>query len=160
VINILVPPLRERREEIPGFVRYFVERYGRLFNFPEPAISAGDIEAFVGHPWPGNIRELENFIKRMIVLQDAALPRTLTVTPALPPASSGPGAEPFSATKELSLKEISRRAVMEAERQVIRRALEQCRWNRVKTAKMLKISYRALLYKIKDMGLKQDSAAS
>jgi DNA-binding NtrC family response regulator len=63
-------------------------------------------------------------------------------------------------TNELSLKEVARRAVLEAEHQVIRRALEQCRWNRVKTAQMLKISYRALLYKMKDMGLKQDSAAS
>jgi two-component system response regulator AtoC len=141
-------------------VRYFAERYGRLFNFPEPSISPEDMEAFVGHAWPGNIRELENFIKRMIVLQDAALPRTLTVGPPLPSATPGAGVEPFTATKELSLKEISRRAVLEAERQVIRRALEQCRWNRVKTARMLKISYRALLYKIKDMGLKQDSAAS
>jgi DNA-binding NtrC family response regulator len=60
----------------------------------------------------------------------------------------------------MSLKEISRRAVLEAEREVIMRALKQCRWNRVKTAKMLRISYRALLYKIKDMGLKQDAAAS
>jgi two-component system response regulator AtoC len=159
VINILVPPLRERQEEIPGLVRYFTERYGRLFNFPEPTISPEDMQAFAGHAWPGNIRELENFIKRMIVLQDASLPRTLTVTTALPAAPAVAGGEPFSAAKELSLKEISRRAVLEAERQVIRRALEQCRWNRVKTAKMLKISYRALLYKIKDMGLKQDSAA-
>jgi DNA-binding NtrC family response regulator len=71
-----------------------------------------------------------------------------------------PPAQTFSATRGLSLKEISRRAVLEAEREVIWRSLEQCRWNRVKTAKMLKISYRALLYKIKDMGLKQDSAAS
>ena len=67
--------------------------------------------------------------------------------------------ESFATTKGLSLKEISRRAVLEAEREVIRRTLEQCRWNRVKTAKILKISYRALLYKIKDMDLKQDSAA-
>src|SRR5207237_599406 len=100
-------------------------------------------------------RELENFIKRMIVLQDFALPRTLM---APVPVAAAPAAapEPFAATKGLSLKEISRRAVLEAEREVICRALEQCRWNRVKTAKMLKISYRALLYKIKDMGLKQD----
>jgi two-component system, NtrC family, response regulator AtoC len=159
VINILVPPLRERREEIPGLVQYFAERYARLFNFPEPEVSPEAMEAFVGYAWPGNIRELENFLKRMIVLQDASLPRTLTAPPALA-APTAPGAEPFVTTKELSLKEISRRAVLEAERQVIRRALEQCRWNRVKTAKMLKISYRALLYKIKDMGLKQDSAAS
>jgi two-component system response regulator AtoC len=159
VINILVPPLRGRREEIPGLVQYFVERYARLFNFPPPAISDETMAALVQYGWPGNIRELENFIKRMIVLQDLTLARSLLNAPpvaAAPPEAS----EPFAATKGLSLKEISRRAVLEAERQVIRRALEQCRWNRVKTAKMLKISYRALLYKIKDMGLKQDSAAS
>src|SRR5205085_5254144 len=103
--------------------------------------------------------ELENFIKRMIVLQDLSLPHALHSVTAMP-VPTPDGAEPFAATKGLSLKEISRRAVLDAERQVIRRALEQCRWNRVKTAKMLKISYRALLYKIKDMGLKQDSAAS
>jgi two-component system, NtrC family, response regulator AtoC len=159
VINILVPPLRERREEIPGLVQYFAERYARLFNFPEPEVSPESMAAFVGYAWPGNIRELENFLKRMIVLQDATLPRTLTA-PSTQPTPAAGGGEPFVTTKELSLKEISRRAVLEAERQVIRRALEQCRWNRVKTAKMLKISYRALLYKIKDMGLKQDSAAS
>ena len=81
----------------------------------------------------------------------------MTPTPVAPAAAAG---EPFAATKGLSLKEVSRRAVFEAEREVIQRALEQCRWNRVRTAKMLKISYRALLYKIKDMGLKRDSAAS
>ncbi len=159
VINILVPPLRERREEIPGLVQYFGQRYARLFSFPEPEISAEAMQAFVTYPWPGNIRELENFIKRMIVLQDLSLPRTLAPAPVVAAAPPEP-LEPFAATRGLSLKEISRRAVQEAERQVIRRALEQCRWNRVKTAKMLKISYRALLYKIKDMGLKQDSAAS
>jgi two-component system, NtrC family, response regulator AtoC len=98
----------------------------------------------------------------MIVLQDWALPRTLMApeAPASPAAAPPATAEPPAATKGLSLKEISRRAVQEAEREVIARALEQCHWNRVKTAKMLGISYRALLYKIKDMGLKQDSAAS
>ena len=159
VINILVPPLRDRREEIPGLVAYFVQRYSRVFNVPERELSAETMQAFQNHSWPGNIRELENFIKRMIVLQDWNLARTLAApAPATPVAAAV--AEPFAATKGLSLKEISRRAVLEAEREVIRRALEQCRWNRVKTAKMLKISYRALLYKIKDMGLKQDSAAS
>jgi two-component system response regulator AtoC len=159
VINILVPPLRDRREEIPGLVHYFVQRYSRLFNFPEPDISDDAMTALLRYNWPGNIRELENFIKRMIVLQDLSLPHALLSVTAMP-APAPDGGEPFAATKGLSLKEISRRAVLEAERQVIRRALEQCRWNRVKTAKMLKISYRALLYKIKDMGLKQDSAAS
>jgi len=159
VINILVPPLRERREEIPALVDYFVRRYSRLFNFPEREVTPEAMTAFMQYAWPGNIRELENFIKRMIVLQDFALPRAL-MAPAPVAAAPAAAPEPFAATKGLSLKEISRRAVLEAEREVICRALEQCRWNRVKTAKMLKISYRALLYKIKDMGLKQDAAAS
>jgi two-component system response regulator AtoC len=156
VINILVPPLRERRQEIPALVAYFVQRYSRLFNFPEREVPAEATQSFMQYGWPGNIRELENFIKRMIVLQDFTLPRTLTAAATAPAMSVG---DRFTATKGLSLKEISRRAVLEAEREVIVRTLEQCRWNRVKTAKMLKISYRALLYKIKDMGLKQDSIA-
>ena len=157
VINILVPPLRERRQEIPALVAYFVQRYSRLFNFPEREVPADAMQSLMQYEWPGNIRELENFIKRMIVLQDFALPRTLAPTATAPAATTA--GERFTATKGLSLKEISRRAVLEAERDVIARTLEQCRWNRVKTAKMLKISYRALLYKIKDMGLKQDSIA-
>ena len=160
VINILVPPLRERREEIPGLVDYFVQRYSRVFNVAERELSPEVMQAFLAYHWPGNIRELENFIKRMIVLQDFALPRTLMAPTPVAAAAPVAAPEPFAATKGLSLKEISRRAVLEAEREVICRALEQCRWNRVKTAKMLKISYRALLYKIKDMGLRQDSAAS
>jgi two-component system, NtrC family, response regulator AtoC len=152
-----VPPLRERRQEIPGLVAYFVERYARMFNVAEHQLGADALPALTAHHWPGNIRELENFVKRMIVLQDWTLARTLTA-PAVAAAPSSP--EPFPAGKGVSLKDISRRAVLEAEREVIARALEQCRWNRVKTAKMLKISYRALLYKIKDMGLKQDPATA
>jgi two-component system response regulator AtoC len=136
-----------------------VERYSRLFNFPEREISPEALQTLVDHRWPGNIRELENFVKRMIVLQDFTLPRTLIATPNVTPLPAPERPETFAATQGLSLKEISRRAVLEAEREVIVRTLEQCRWNRVKTAKMLKISYRALLYKMKDMGLKQDSVA-
>jgi two-component system response regulator AtoC len=158
VINILVPPLRERRQEIPGLVEHFVQRYSRVFNVAKRELSPEILQALLAYHWPGNIRELGNFIKRMIVLQDWTLARAL-VAPAVPPPTPV-APEPFAATKGLSLKEISRRAVLEAEREVIGRALEQCRWNRVRTARMLKISYRALLYKIKDMGLKQDPAAS
>src|SRR5437762_10487584 len=112
VINILVPPLRERREEIAALVTYFVSRYSRVFNVPERELSPETLQAFLGHGWPGNIRELENFIKRMIVLQDWTLARTLVAPAAATPAAAV--AEPFAATKGLSLKEISRRAVPEA----------------------------------------------
>ncbi len=166
VINILVPPLRERPAEIPRLVDYFVRRYSREFNVAERRLSPEIMQAFHAYRWPGNIRELENFIKRMIVLQDWTLPRTLAApvidgtTSPTAPAMSPESPQAFAASHGFSLKEISRRAVLEAEREVIARALVQCRWNRVKAAKMLKISYRALLYKIKDMGLKQDRAAS
>jgi len=159
VINITVPPLRERREEIPGLVEYLVQRHARELNVPARSFPAKTLDAFQQYGWPGNVRELENVIKRMIVLQDTTLPPTLLSTPAAVPTRADV-VDSFAATRGLSLKEISRRAVLEAEREVIRRTLEQCRWNRVKTAKILKISYRALLYKIKDMGLKQDPAAS
>ena len=158
VVNVLVPPLRERHQEIPGLVEYFVQRYSRVFNVAKRELSPEILQPFLAYHWPGNIRELENFIKRMIVLQDWTLARAL-VAPAVPPPTPV-APEPFAATNGLSLKEISRRAVLEAEREVIGRALALCRWNRVKTARMLKISYRALLYKIKDLGLKQHPAAS
>ena len=158
VLSIRVPPLRDRLDDLEELVPFLLARSARKLGLSElPVVSEDAWEGMRRHTWPGNVRELENFIKRMIVLQDLSLPRTLVVTPAVTPA---PAEEAFSATKGLSLKEISRRAVLEAEREVICRALEQCRWNRVKTAKMLKISYRALLYKIKDMGLRQDPAAS
>ena len=160
VINIFVPPLRERSDEIPGLTQYFVGRYARAFGVPECEIPPETMDAFMKYAWPGNVRELENVIKRMLVLKDLSPPRELREPATVPVANRPDAAEPFAATKGLSLKEISRRAVLEAEREAIRRALEQNRWNRVKTARMLKISYRALLYKIKDMGLKQDLAAS
>jgi two-component system, NtrC family, response regulator AtoC len=162
VIDILVPPLRERRADIPGLVEYFVQRYSREFNVAERELAPEIMQAFLTYSWPGNIRELENFIKRMIVLQDWTLARTLVAASTAPPLDQRASSATSTsfAMAGSSLKEISRRAVLEAEREVIGRALEQCRWNRVKAAKMLKISYRALLYKIKDMGLRQDRAAS
>src|SRR5262249_58849804 len=130
VISIRVPPLRERQEEIPTLVDYFIRRYSRLFNFPEREVSSEAMQAFMQYAWPGNIRELENFIKRMIVLQDFLLPRTLMAPTSLAAVPSAP--ELFADTKGLSLKKISRCAVLAAEREMICRALEQCRWNRVK----------------------------
>src|SRR5262249_16989648 len=96
VINVLVPPLRERQAETPGLVGYFVQRYARLFNFPEPDISPDAMQAFVAYAWPGNIRELENFIKRMIVLQDLSLPRTLMPTPIAAAGAAPSSDEPFA----------------------------------------------------------------
>jgi two-component system response regulator AtoC len=154
VVQVAVPPLRERRDEIPLLVQYFVQRYSRLYNRPEVVPAPEALERLLRHAYPGNVRELENIIKRMIVLDDPLLARTPLTLPR-----NGHNGDPESegqAAGGTSLKEIARNAARAAEREAIARILDQTHWNRVKAAKLLKISYRALLYKIKDVGLRRE----
>jgi two-component system response regulator AtoC len=156
VIQLSVPPLRERLEEVPGLVEYFVERYSELFNRHDFTPSAGLLERLARYRYPGNVRELENLVKRMIVF-GADLPSA--EWPAEQPAEES--AVAGAAGKEtLSLKDIARHAARAAERDVMERVLTQTGWNRVRAAKLLSISYRALLYKIKDVGLDQKRTPS
>ena len=145
VVHVFVPPLRERASEIPLLASYFVERYAKLYRRDGFAIAPSVMDRLARHRYPGNVRELENLIKRMIVLDDPYLTRF-----SLP--DSGPnGVRPLPAPgpdPEPSLKEISRRASQAAEREAISKMLEQTGWNRVRAARALRISYRALLYKI------------
>ena len=151
VIQIVVPPLRERLEEIPVLTQYFVRRYARLFNREEFMLEPRAVNRLAGHRYPGNVRELENIVKRMIVLNDPDLDR------ASFPSGSGVAANETPAqaspTSLVSLKEVAKQAVRSAEREAISRALQLTGWNRTRAARLLKISYRALLYKIKDTGL-------
>src|SRR5216117_3856182 len=153
VIHVFVPPLRERTTEIPVLANYFVERYAKLYRRDGFSIPVSVVERLTRHRYPGNVRELENLVKRMIVLDDPFLTRVPLpdagvdgVNSARPPSSSTPAPEP-------SLKEISRKASQAAEREAIAKMLARPGWNRVRAAKALRISYRALLYKIKDAGL-------
>ncbi len=154
VIQIVIPPLRERAEEIPFLVNYFTDRYSRLFNRQGFAVPPKILERLTQHAYPGNVRELENIVKRMIVLNDPFL--TQTPLPRTKSDDDGNGAPKPPEAQALSLKQIAREAALAAEREAMSRVLEQTRWNRVKAAKLLKISYRALLYKIKDVGLAPD----
>jgi two-component system response regulator AtoC len=151
VIQVMVPPLRERPEEIPVLAEYFMQRYSRLFRREPVRMSAETIQRLLQHRFPGNVRELENMVKRMIVLGDSLLRRSQLAGPAGAAGEAGPSAPPRTGT--VSLKHIARRAAQVAEREAILQALEQTQWNRVRAAKLLEISYRALLYKIKDAGL-------
>jgi two-component system response regulator AtoC len=163
VIQLSVPPLRERVEEIPAFIEYFVQRYSKMFGRHGFVIPPDVRERLLGHEYRGNVRELENIIKRMIVLGDPTMVRA-----GLPRSAGGPGVPvaPFAATpgagadlRELSLKDVVRRASLTAERDTIRQVLNQTGWNRVRAAKALRISYRALLYKMKRGGLRDEAAA-
>jgi two-component system response regulator AtoC len=114
------------------------------------------MERLMRHQYPGNVRELENIVKRMVVLNDPLLERVPLGLrrPSIEEPRQGLGALP----DRVSLKDISRAAARAAEREAIARVLKETRWNRVRAAKLLGISYRALLYKIKDVGLTAEQA--
>jgi two-component system response regulator AtoC len=158
VIQIAVPPLRDRREEIPALAQYFVRHYCQLFRREPFELAPETMQRLMQHRYAGNVRELENIIKRMIVLNDPDLAKNgLPSSPAAGPAT---GASTPAGPATISLKDIGRRAAQDAERAAILQMLEQTRWNRLRAAKLLNISYRALLYKIKDAGIGAERADS
>jgi len=154
VIQVMVPPLRERPEEIPVLAEYFMQRYSQVFRREGLRLPPETLQRLMHHRFPGNVRELENMVKRMIVLGDPLLRRS-PLFGAPPPVDENGIARPAKAAS-LSLKDIARKAAQVAEREAILQALEQTQWNRVRAAKLLEISYRALLYKIKDSGLDRE----
>ncbi len=150
VIEVVVPPLRERMEEIPGFVDYLVQMYAKAFHREAFTVPAPVMERLLRHNYPGNVRELENLVKRMIVLGDPFLARGAARSldaPVPSPTAATP------AVTQPSLREAVRKAATAAERDIIARVLEEHSGNRTRAAKALHISYRALLYKIKRVGL-------
>src|SRR5213592_2252984 len=151
VIHVFVPPLRERASEIPLLASYFVERHSRLFRREGFTVPPDVMEVLTKHNYPGNVREVENLVKRMIVLGDPSLASAALAPRKLESLAAGPPRK--LPVLSPSLKDGARQAARSAEREAIAKVLEDTRWNRVKAAKLLKISYRALLYKIKDVGL-------
>jgi two-component system, NtrC family, response regulator AtoC len=173
VVTVHIPPLRERREEIPILLDFFVTKYSEYYAKNPPPFSDYAVSRMMEYPWPGNIRELENLVKRYtIVGNEPQIIRELsTHKPIVSSLSPEPGrpvddlktremgtvvtplfniAPPPGPDDEMpSLLEIGRRAAMHAEREAIERVLTQTRWNRRQAAKILKISYKALLNKLK-----------
>ena len=153
VVKITIPPLRERKEEIPIFIEYFLNKFGKKFNKKIKSMPDKIMKAFLQQDWLGNVRQLENAIQRFVVLGNEEV--------MFDEMSSFVRKDPTQVIKEISpfkmerpsLKEVHRDAIVKAESEVIRKALELTKWNRKKAADILNISYKALLYKIKDCGI-------
>ncbi len=152
VVKIHIPPLRERKEEIPFLVHYFLQKFSEKYGRQAPALSQEAKELLMDHEWPGNIRELENMVKRLVVFgSEDIIKEELNHHPKKP---EQPGREPETKRSERGfLKAIGQEASFEAEREIISRVLEQTRWNRRKTAEILGVSYNGLRNKIKGYGL-------
>ncbi len=153
VLRIDVPPLRERKEEIPFLTQYLLQKGSREYGKPVPTLSPEMNDLLMRYEWPGNVRELENMVKRLVVLGNESvikkpLYQHFSTEPQQPQESKRQD-EYIEGRQAVSLKEIGRKAALEAERQVILRTLYETRWNRRKAARLLGISYKALLYKIK-----------
>ncbi len=188
VVGVTVPPLRDRKEDIPALIEHFRKKYGSKYKQGAMVFSPEVMRRLGEYDFPGNVRELENLVRRLVVLRDerfvldelaAGVSRRPAVQVALPTGSAGgalppakqqsyqtpaqgtapvPASQPSSSVvpvyaETVSLKEISRQAALRAEREAISMMLARTNWNKRKAAVRLQISYKALLYKIKDCGL-------
>jgi len=163
VVTVSMPPLRERMDEIPLLVEHFLERYNQQYRKDVTALSKEAMEVFMLYEWPGNIRELENMVKRVVVLgnEQVVLGEISVSEPREEESGDGDVLDlgalgvDFSNGGTMDLKAISKRAAQIAEKRVIEKVLGQTRWNRKEAAERLKISYKALLYKMKENGLSE-----
>jgi two-component system response regulator AtoC len=144
-VCLRLPPLRKRKEDIPLLAEHFLMQYAKLFQRTPPKLTDQAMQLFNEHSWPGNIRELENVVKKIVALgnEDLAL-SDLKVRPAEYQA-------PNLSQRANSLKATARAASRQAERELILQTLERTHWNRKRAAAALQISYKALLYKLKQI---------
>ncbi|HEV3483410.1 MAG TPA: sigma-54 dependent transcriptional regulator [Candidatus Acidoferrales bacterium] len=152
VLSLHIPPLRERITEIPLLFRHFLVKYSEKYQKQAPDPSKSLLEAAARYPWPGNLRELENFVKRYVILEDdeGSFRELLEMTGQ---QQRMPVQEDAPPPKEQGLKALVRGLKDEAEMEAIAGALEKTNWCRKDAARMLGISYKALLYKMRQFNL-------
>lgn len=151
-VCLRLPPLRERKADIPALADFFISKHAAQFGRPRPFLRPETVSVFMDYSWPGNIRQLESTIKSIVALGDQEIVLSELVTP---PHNTR------IAVKEIpnpSLKVAARAASREAERELILKALARTRWNRKRAAQDLQISYKSLLYKLKQIGLEESDA--
>jgi two-component system response regulator AtoC len=143
-VTLRLPPLRQRKEDIPHLISFFLAKYAADFARPLPSLSVQTQQLFNEYAWPGNLRELEDAAKAIVILGDETVAmgglRSLLIKSD---RTNG---------DRVSLKEAAKAASREAERELILKVLTRTRWNRRRAAQELQISYKALLYKLKQIG--------
>jgi len=148
VFRLKLPPLRERLDDIPTMAEFFRQNFQKQFGMQAPPIPAETFEYLKNLPWPGNVRELSNMIARYVLIGPEA-----AATAENLPKRSRTFLSDRSSGEAMPLKKLAKDAMKEMERSIILETLRANQWNRRKTALELKISYRALIYKIRDAGL-------
>jgi two-component system response regulator AtoC len=148
VVRMRLPGLRERSEDIPVLAEYFLMQFQEKFTKPAEPLNKAMLQYLQNLEWPGNIRELSNGIARYVLVGAEA-----NIGPELVTKPHGAASRNSNSTFNVPLKQLSKEAVREREKTYILEALKANQWNRRKTAEVLKISYRTLIYKIRDAGL-------
>ncbi len=149
VVEIQVPPLRERRDEIPALVAFFLAKFNAQYG-RKKQLSDATVARLQEHTWSGNVRELENAVRRLVVLNDGEQ----AVEALAAPRRNGAIVEARRPTISEGLRDIARRGAREAERKALGEVLDRVKWNRAEAARILKVSYKTLLNKISECGLK------
>jgi two-component system response regulator AtoC len=148
-VTIQLPPLRQRTEDMPQLVDYLTGLHARAFHVNPVPLSRNAVRLMQKHDWPGNIRQLDNLIRSYVLMGSEEALIAELVEEEKPPTRA---VTDVDVSQPISLKLITKQATHDLERQIILKVLKAHNWNRQKTAKWLKISYRSLLYKLNDVG--------
>jgi two-component system response regulator AtoC len=153
VVTIQIPPLRERRDEIPVLLEYFIRKYSRVYRRTVAPLDEHAMRLLLSYSWPGNIRELENLCKRYVIVGGSAqIVRELSARAESLTANGSPAPQTdLVEAAQPSLLEIGRQAAWRAERKAIQDMLAETQWNRKEAARRLRVSYKALLNKIEQI---------
>ncbi|MCP4685873.1 MAG: sigma-54-dependent Fis family transcriptional regulator [bacterium] len=163
-ITLLLPPLRDRTDDIALLAEHFRRKYNQLYNKDYPSLSEDTLGQLTGFRWPGNVRQLENMVKQVVVRSDEQLIGELINSASNQLIGHGIGSSPMASaapveaavesnSNDYSLKSLIGKTVAQEEKRLIAEVLTKTNWNRRKAAELLQISYRSLLYKIKDYSL-------
>lgn len=149
-VTIDLPPLRQRIADLPVLIDYFIEHYAKIFHNTPELLSKSAVRLMQNYHWPGNIRQLENLIRSYVLIgsEEALVAELMPDT-----AARGGIVTEIDLSEPVSLKNITKKATQDLERQIILKVLKENSWNRQKTAKWLQISYRSLLYKLSEAGM-------